>query len=500
MFKIKIIIVILIGFIFPQSQLSGNANFSYANRINEGSILRLPYRMLELKYINQQDDFSLNSELAFEWNRKLDRDYLYDNSPQDFILDLRELYLTWYVPIGDLRIGKQIHSWGFVDENSPLDNLNGLDYYYLFDGGASRKLGSYSFASNIYWNNFSLKFIYSPFHNVSRMPIINGEIDPEFPEVIPIVPTKEETIEIENPSEYGFNLIYTIDNFDIGFSYFSGSDRIFNFSGVNVFGNGPDISFPYIDIYYGFRKTNVFGLSTLLLKNNFTIRSDIGFFLTKDINIISEKASFNPELNDSLHITYRGNEESKYIELNFQLEYTFSNELNFLSQIFYYKSLKYISDEFPDIPDIPNIPENINPELLFKPGMGSPLGVLTERAILFQFNKLSLNNQLRVYFNTLLDFTNKRNGTWDEGEIFNDQNNNGIWDENESFVDKIHNKLKINGKLITLGTEYNLSKNIVLLINLSKILGNDYYSSDANYQFNLMENFSNFRFDIKYNF
>ena len=63
---------------------------------------------------NENDDFSLNSEFAFEWNRKLDTDFLEDNNPQDFILDLRELYLTWYIPVGEIKIGKQIHIGAIV--------------------------------------------------------------------------------------------------------------------------------------------------------------------------------------------------------------------------------------------------------------------------------------------------------------------------------------------------------------------------------------------------
>ena len=33
----------------------------------------------------------------------------------------------------EIRIGKQIHSWGSTDGNSPVDNLNANDYYYLFE-------------------------------------------------------------------------------------------------------------------------------------------------------------------------------------------------------------------------------------------------------------------------------------------------------------------------------------------------------------------------------
>ena len=86
-FKISLTILFF-NILISQSQFSGNANFSYANRLNDGSLLKLPYRMFELKYANESENFSLNSELAFEWNRKMDTDFLTDNNPQDFILDI----------------------------------------------------------------------------------------------------------------------------------------------------------------------------------------------------------------------------------------------------------------------------------------------------------------------------------------------------------------------------------------------------------------------------
>ena len=100
----KFTFFILFNILISQSQFSGNANFSFANRLNDGSILKLPYRLFELKYTNGMNDFSLNAEFAFEWSRKMDTDFLTDNNPQDFILDLRELYLTWYISIGEIKL------------------------------------------------------------------------------------------------------------------------------------------------------------------------------------------------------------------------------------------------------------------------------------------------------------------------------------------------------------------------------------------------------------
>ena len=41
--------------------------------------------------------------------------------------------MIWFLDFGEIRIGKQIQSWGFVDENSPLDNSCAYDYNFLFE-------------------------------------------------------------------------------------------------------------------------------------------------------------------------------------------------------------------------------------------------------------------------------------------------------------------------------------------------------------------------------
>ena len=74
---------------------------------------------------------------------------------------------------------------------------------------------------------------------------------------------------------------------------------------MNVYGRGADISFPFVDIVYGYRKTNVFGLGGVYLNDFFTFRYDIGYFKTRDQNSSIERTStFNPSYYDSLHFSY----------------------------------------------------------------------------------------------------------------------------------------------------------------------------------------------------
>ena len=76
---------------------------------------------------------------------------------------------------------------------------------------------------------------------------------------------------------------YPFNSGEFSCSYFSGYDRTYNLSGVNVYGKGSDLSFTNIDILYGYRKTETYGFGGVLLSKLFNIRFDIGYFSTKDI-------------------------------------------------------------------------------------------------------------------------------------------------------------------------------------------------------------------------
>ena len=122
--------LILLSFTFSenksQSFFTGNANFYYISKLDDGSIINMPYRMLNTSWVNQHNNFELIGTLAVEHQPRTNYSYLMDN-PQDFLMDLREFYLTWFTNFGEIRLGKQIQSWGFIEENSPIDTLFDLD-------------------------------------------------------------------------------------------------------------------------------------------------------------------------------------------------------------------------------------------------------------------------------------------------------------------------------------------------------------------------------------
>ena len=47
-----------------QSLFTGNANFYYISKLDDGQIIRMPYRMLNTTWINQHKNFELISTIA----------------------------------------------------------------------------------------------------------------------------------------------------------------------------------------------------------------------------------------------------------------------------------------------------------------------------------------------------------------------------------------------------------------------------------------------------
>jgi hypothetical protein len=175
----------------------------------------------------------MNSTLAMEYHMRKDISFLDSSDPQEFTWDLREFYASWFTSFGEIKVGKQIHSWSSVDDNSPIDNINAYDYYYIFNLGSDRKLSSMGLTMDYYLKNTKIGIYYSPLHHTNRLPIN----DPEFPIQLPVTPRASQTISPKNPDEYGITLQQKMNVADLSFTYFSGYDRLFSLSGSNVFTN-----------------------------------------------------------------------------------------------------------------------------------------------------------------------------------------------------------------------------------------------------------------------
>ncbi len=475
----KTILIFILSLSFgteSEFQTFGYVNFSYISRISDYSIINIPYRLSSIDLIHQNNNISFLSTLALEYQIRDDNYFLESKNPQDFRFDLRELYMTISNNIYEFKIGKQIHSWGSVDDNSPLDNASAIDYYYIFFAGKERKMATFSAALDLFIGKLKLQTVVSPLHTTNRLPI--G--DDDFPIELPLIPAKSNMMPIKGMGyEKGIYLSYPFNYGELSLSYFSGFDRIFNLSGVNIYGKGNDLSFTNIDILYGYRKTKTYGLGAVLLHSLFNIRFDIGHFSTQDMNdtidFIHRESINTPTFYDSLHFSYPLREKSEYIQKTIQIESELVFNINLIAQYFSHDKIFYSSESLPveqeiSIPNLEVDPDEMTPSNFFTPGLGVPLAFLTNKAILINLNKKILNNQFKFSLSSILD------------------------------INSYNEKPKIYGSLNELKVEYDIIQNFIFLIGITKINGSNNHPDKVNYRFNKMKDFSHLRFELKYYF
>ena len=479
--KYIFILVLCLNLLYSSGSFNfgGKVNYYYVSRFTDQEVLNLPFRLFDFNVQYQKGNIDLIADFALEFLLKDDTFYLENNNSQDFVLDMREMYTTWYTNSGELSIGKKIHAWGNADENSPLDNISPIDYLYLFESGADKKLGIYSLSfDGFLGDNFKYGFVLSPLHNTHRLP--KGYKD--FPIQVPL-PNAYRVMEIpkDNP-EFGVYIQQSFNYADIRVSYFSGYDRTFSFTGLNLFTEDETSDNPTeLDTVYSYRKTQVLGFGGTALAGPITIRADIGLFETTDpYNDISRD---NPQPwlyseilggyvegvpNDLNHVfvTYPWNQKISYSQATIQMESALSEDVSILFQYFYHKLNSYNSNNPLEI----YIPQEdatiiINPEDYFFPGMGSSLAILTSNALLMN-----------------LDY--KIDG-------FNSFSFSGLYDL-EQF-----------GRLISLEYIRNILTGFDFKIGITKIIGNEHASLDnlgQEYRFNAMEDFSHLRMQFYYAF
>ena len=465
--KLKTIIIsISCTILFSQTstQYSGYVHLYDIHRLSDRSIIHLPWRIFRLNVDHQRGDFAFNSTLAMEYKIREDDSFFSSSDPQEFTWDLRELYASWFTSFGEIKVGKQIQSWSSVDDNSPIDNINAYDYYYIFNLGSDRKYSSLGLTLDYYLNNTKLGFYYSPLHHINRLPIN----DPDFPIQLPVTPRSSQMISPKNPDEFGISLQQKLNFADLSFTYFSGYDRLFSLSGTNVFTNQFQ-TVTVLDTVYSFRKTDMIGTGIVIPTEWFVIRSEFAHFSTADnldtLDIQHEHPKY-PNVYTDIMFSHTFKTKAEFYQVIVQLETELPGGIEFIGQYFKYDTLSFDADNLPDV-DLPLLEAGFDPYSVFFPGMGTPLAIMAPEVIIMIFNKSFLNEQLLIETLFLLD-------------------------------QATYNGTKGNGRLIELKSTYDLSASLKLITALTKVTGNS--SLDDNYTFNNMVDFSHIRFELKYFF
>ena len=112
----KYIIILFLGVLCAQIQLDhlSNIHFGTIHRISDMSFIKVPFRLANYSNRIGYGDFELNSKFALEFSIK---DPL---SESFFTPEIREMYLSWYAPFGQLNFG----NINFGDDGHPWCSRN----------------------------------------------------------------------------------------------------------------------------------------------------------------------------------------------------------------------------------------------------------------------------------------------------------------------------------------------------------------------------------------
>jgi len=452
---------------------SGYASATTVNRLSDGSIIKMPYRVLSYEPVLSSNNINIVANTALEFRLK-DIGQIMDS---DLKVDLRELYIEWMTPLGDFSLGKQIITWGSASENNPTDNISPYNYYYLFSMGKERKEGIFSLNSTFYYQNLKLNAIFIPEHKPNTLPLN----DPEFSLSIPIVPTDEQIMELDSPYEYALSLNLPLNNLDITTSYFSGYDRIVSFFGANVWANQAFTDPIVADTVLSYRKTEMYGIGLSFLLSDFSFRSDLGYFVTNDnvskkgelfrdyergaqliIEACEEKNEDLPdwanpvicEYDPDHKETFLLNNFTEYLQYTLEVEFNPTSEFNIMTQYSKHNSTKFGEADSLTL----SATILMDPEVFFIPGMGLSNTFISSNSLSISARKLFPDMGLELSYTSMFDLDKK-------------------------------------GALHGAGLEYKIFKNTNLLIEVTKIFNNDEIQRNP---FTAMKDFSRILFEIRY--
>ena len=204
-------------------------NFTYFrddasdDKINRAEgILKLEYE----KYIGDSGKFLIAPKLIFD-NDNYSSSYIdeFENKgARRLSFDLEEYYAEFNFSSFDLKVGKQIFSWGKADAFNPTDNLNPRDYIDLFV--EEEKIGVPGINLLYYWNDFTFDLVFIPTYTPTRLPLTNSRHSFLDPEISTVVNGRELPADTLSSSQTGIRVLRHISGWDLSLSYYDGYDDL----------------------------------------------------------------------------------------------------------------------------------------------------------------------------------------------------------------------------------------------------------------------------------
>ena len=367
--KSQLLILISIVILLQNSVFA--LGFSYSGEINpslkyqpsDGTLLELPFRISNIDLNIYHGNFELQSKVALE-TRWEDLD--------ETKIQLRELYIHWYPRFGEVKIGKIIHAWGYADQNNPTDNLNPYNFYYLFDTGIERKIGSLSGSISVNLGNMNVEGIFIAEHNSNKLPYNENDFPIEINE-----PPKDAMLELENPYEYGIRLKHNVFDFDYSISYFHCYDR-----SPTILGGV--LTMPLYN--FGYRKNDMIGLDFVKFFGDFTIRTESAYFFTTNQY---NKSNFSSKFEQDV----------QYLQYVIQLEYNTPIDVKLTTQFMGNYIVLADGSGF----DMNNMIYSTDLKNIFVPGVGVPFLSFMDRGISFGANVFFFDDRLELETFTLFN-------------------------------------------------------------------------------------------------
>ncbi len=228
------------------------------------------------------------------------RDDIADPDRRRVFLD--EAYIDIYMNTMDIRIGKQIITWGEADGINPTNNLNPIDYSDIIDTDDER-IGVYSILSKYYIDDITIHGVFIPVFQSSIIPATNSRWFVDFPQqaILPtdeIVPALFELQDFDEPekdirsAQFAFKVSTTFKGWDFSVSYFNGFDDLPSLYQEFILGQDGVTN---VLITPKIKKLQVFGADFSTIIGNYGLRGEVGYFRTED------HKGTNPFIDDSFY-------------------------------------------------------------------------------------------------------------------------------------------------------------------------------------------------------
>ncbi len=201
-----------------------------------------------------------------------------------------EAYIDYFSKNFDIRLGKQLITWGTADAINPTNNINPIDFSDILDIEDER-IASFAIQTKYYFGDFTLEGDLLPVYNSSILPNQNSRWFTDFDPQI-ILPTGtainanylfSETKMPKNDirsAQFAFKLSTLFKGWDLSMSYYNGFDDLPSFNTEVSFAT--DFSSATVTIKPEIKKLQVYGFDFSKAIGKYGLRGEAAYFQTED--------------------------------------------------------------------------------------------------------------------------------------------------------------------------------------------------------------------------